>query len=256
MRQLRAFVKKEFLEQVRSGKLFILAALFGLFGIMNPAIASLTPWLTEMLSGQLAESGMTVSRVEVSAMTSWAQYFKNMPMALVIFVVMFSGILTSEYQNKTLIHLVTRGMKRWKILLAKTLVMALCWTLGCLACYGITYGYNAYFWDNGIAAHIFFAAFCLYLAGLWIIALIPLASALFGAASAVVLTAGAGYLLAYLIGLIPKVRPYTPAQLMGAQTLLSGAGGVGDYGAAIVVTALLIVLQIAAAIAVFDKKDL
>lgn len=256
MRQMHAFLKKEFLEQVRSGKLLVLAALFCLFGIMNPAIASLTPWLAEMLSEQLAENGMTVVGVEVSAMTSWVQYFKNMPMALVIFTVMFSSILTSEYQNKTLIHLVTRGMKRWKILLSKTMIMALFWTFGCFICYGITYGYNAYLWDNSIAEHIFFAAFCLYLAGVWIITVIPLASAFFGTTSVVVLSAGAVYLLSYLIGLIPEIKPYTPTYLMGASVLLSGTGNVGSYGRAIVIAVVLIVLNVAAAMVVFDKKSL
>lgn len=254
MRQLKAFMKKELLEQARSGKLVILTVLFVLFGIMNPALAVLTPRLMELLSSQLAESGMIVAGVEVSAMTSWAQYFKNMPMALIIFAVLFSGILTSEYQNQTLIPVLTRGMKRWKILLSKTLVMTLLWTIGSLACYGITYGYNAYFWDNGVAEHVFFAAFCFYLAGLWIITVIPLASALFQTTSAVILSAGAAYLFSYLIGFIPKVRPWTPTHLMGASALLSGGGRLGDYGAAIAITVAWMAANVAAAIAVFARK--
>ena len=39
MRSLIAFIKKEFTEQLRSGRLIILGLLFVLFGIMNPAIA-------------------------------------------------------------------------------------------------------------------------------------------------------------------------------------------------------------------------
>ena len=45
-----AFLKKEARESLRSGKLVILASLFLLFGIMNPAIAKLTPWMLEMMS--------------------------------------------------------------------------------------------------------------------------------------------------------------------------------------------------------------
>ena len=50
MRQLIAFLKKEWLDLTRSGKLFLLILIFTLFGIMNPAIAKLTPWLMEMFS--------------------------------------------------------------------------------------------------------------------------------------------------------------------------------------------------------------
>ena len=71
MRSLIAFVKKEFLEQLRSGKLLILGILFVLFGVMNPAVAKLTPWLLELMSESLAESGMTVGEVTVTAMDSW-----------------------------------------------------------------------------------------------------------------------------------------------------------------------------------------
>ena len=39
MKPLLAFIKKEYLEAARTGKITILALLFVLFGIMNPAIA-------------------------------------------------------------------------------------------------------------------------------------------------------------------------------------------------------------------------
>lgn len=40
-----AFMKKEWMENVRTGRIWILLILFGLFGVMNPAIAKLTPWI-------------------------------------------------------------------------------------------------------------------------------------------------------------------------------------------------------------------
>ena len=96
MKALIAFTKKELLEQVRSGKLLFLTILFVLFGIMNPAIAKLTPWLMETLADSLAESGMIVTEVTVSAMDSWVQFFKNIPIALIAFALMESGIFTRE----------------------------------------------------------------------------------------------------------------------------------------------------------------
>ena len=86
-----AFLKKELLEASRSGKLLFLVILFLLFGIMNPAIAKLTPWLFEIMSESLEESGMVVTQVTVDALTSWTQFFKNVPMALIVFLLMYSG---------------------------------------------------------------------------------------------------------------------------------------------------------------------
>lgn len=78
MKSLHAFIKKETMEQFRSGRLMILGILFVLLGVMNPAVAKITPWLLEILADSLAESGMTVTPVTVSAMDSWVQFFKKM----------------------------------------------------------------------------------------------------------------------------------------------------------------------------------
>ncbi len=243
MRQLIAFMKKEWLEQVRSGRLLLLMLLFCLFGIMNPAIAKLTPWMMEMLSGQLAGSGMTIGKVTVDAMTSWVQFYKNIPIALIIFVVMYGGVLTAEYQKGTLINIVTKGMKRSKIVAAKGLVMAAVWTAGYFVSYGITYGYNAYFWDNRIAANCFLSAFCFWLFGLWLISVILSASVLCRSAASVILAVGGAFAAAYMAGLLPALKEYSPSFLMNYAPLLAGTSGIGDYAACMLVTAVLIAVQ-------------
>lgn len=256
MKQLFAFTKKELLEQYRTGKLMFLAILFCLFGIMNPAIAKLLPWMMEIMSEQLAQNGMSVSTVEVDAMTSWVQFFKNMPIALIVFIIMFSGILTAEYQKGTLINIITKGMKRWKILVSKLGVLTLFWTLGCLISFGITFGYNTYFWDNDTVQNIYFAVFCFYLFGLWLLSVLLLASAFFHSASAVTLTVGVAFLAAYLPGLIPAVNKYSPACLLEPTSLLTGAKSIGNYEIALIITTVLIILGIVFTVMVFNKKNM
>ena len=51
---------------------------------MNPAIAKLTPWLMEQFATSLQESGLVVTEVIVNAMTSWTQFYKNIPMGLIV----------------------------------------------------------------------------------------------------------------------------------------------------------------------------
>ena len=69
MKPFLAFTRKELLAQFRTGKVTILGILFVLFGIMNPAIAKLTPWLMEMMADSLAESGMIITDITVTANT-------------------------------------------------------------------------------------------------------------------------------------------------------------------------------------------
>lgn len=255
MRQFIAFTKKEILEQFRTGKLLLFVLLFSLFGIMNPAVAKLTPWMVEMMSEQLAESGMAVTAVEVDALTSWTQFFKNMPMALVIFLILFSGILTTEYQKGTLINVVTKGMKRWKILISKMGVMMVIWTLGCMLTYGITFGYNAFFWDNSVAHNVIAAVGCFYLLGLWLISVLILASVFSRSSGAALLMTGAAFGVSYLLGLFPAVKEYMPSYLMDSASMLSGVKDMGDYWIAAVVTVMLIVAGSILSVAAFRYKN-
>ena len=84
MKSFIAFLKKEVFECIRSGELTFFCILFLIFGIMNPAIAKLTPWMLETLSDSLAEQGMMVTEVTVNALTSWTQFFKNIPIGKVV----------------------------------------------------------------------------------------------------------------------------------------------------------------------------
>ncbi len=256
MKSLIAFTKKEWMEQLRSGRLLLLSILFALFGIMNPAMAKLTPWLFELMADTLEESGMIVTTVTVDAMTSWTQFFKNIPMALIVFVLMESSIFTKEYQSGTLVLALTKGLERYKVVLAKTFVLTVLWSVGYWLCFGITYGYNAYFWDNGIARSLLFSVTCWWLFGLFMVALMVLFSVMADANTGVLLGTGGVTLAVYLITFLPKVKPFSPAKLMGSATLLTGAEEKEAYYKAILVTVVLCVAGVMASIPIQNKRKM
>ena len=256
MKTLIAFTKKEFMEQRRSGKLLFLTILFVLFGIMNPAIAKLTPWLMEMFADSLAQSGMTVTDVTVTAMDSWVQFFKNIPMALIAFVLLESSIFTKEYQAGTLILSLTKGLPRKTVVISKAIILVVLWTIGYWLCFGITYGYNAYFWDNAIAQNLLFSCVCWWLFDLWILALMILFSCLFASGSGVLLGTGGVALGCYLLGLLPKISKYLPAKLADGNPLIHGIAETRDYYPALIITGCLYIVCFLAGIAVFNKKQL
>ena len=256
MKPMLAFMKKEYLEAVRTGKIIILIPLFVLFGIMNPAIAKLTPWMMEMLSDTMAESGLIVTNIQVDAMTSWIQFFKDIPIALIAFVLIFSDIFTKEYKSGTLLLILTKGLSRYKVVLAKTLLLLSLWTFGYGICFAITYGYNAYFWDNGIANNLFSSVAMWWLFGIWVICLIVLFSSLLQNNTGVSLCTGGTVLLAYLLSIIPKVKGYSPTMLMNASSLLIGAVGIDAYIKAIIIVAISGVICITVSVPVMNKKQL
>ena len=256
MRSFFAFLKKELLESARSGKLMILSALFIVFGIMNPAIAKLTPWLIEMMAEELAESGMTVTEVAVDALTSWTQFFKNVPMALIAFVFIYGGVFTSEYGSGTLVLVLTKGLERHKVVLSKAFTSLFLWSAGYFVCFGITYAYNFYYWDNSIAIDIIPAVIYWWLFGVFTLAMTVLFSVIAKSYVGVLLPTGGCVFAIYLISLIPKLTKYMPTSLMNGMNILTGAVGADEYIPAAVITAVLSVSCIAVSIPIFNKKEI
>lgn len=256
MKSWTAFFKKELLECVRSGKIVILGVLFILFGIMNPAIAKLTPWLFELLSDSLAESGMIFTEITIDALTSWTQFFKNVPIVLIVFILLYSGIFTKEYESGTLILVLTKGLSRYKVVLAKSALLFLLWTIGYWLCFAVTYGYNAYFWDNGIAIGLLPAAAYWWLFGIWVVCLIVFFSVLCHNYHGVLLGTGGSVLGAYIIGLFPRFSEYTPTALMNGAFLLTGSESADIYVKAIVITVVMGLVCFFASIPIMNKKQL
>ena len=256
MRTLLAFTKKEITEQARTGKLLFLGILFVLFGIMNPAVAKLTPWLMEQMADSLADMGMNITEVTVTAMDSWVQFFKNIPMALIAFVLLESSIFTKEYRSGTLILSLTKGLARWKVVVSKTAVLTVLWSAGYWLCYGITYAYNAYYWDNSIAQSLAFSAVAWWVFGLWVIALMVLFSTLSSANTGVLVGTGGVVLASSLAGMIPKLSKYLPTMLTDGNSLIYGTKTPEDYTPALIVACVTAAASSAVSLTLFNKKHL
>lgn len=256
MKSLLAFIKKEFMEQLRTGKFLIVGMLFVLFGIMNPAVAKLTPWLLETMSDSLAESGMSITVATVSAMDSWMQFFKNIPMALIAFVLLESSIFTKEYQRGTLILSLTKGLRRYKIVVSKAVVLIVLWTAAYWLCFGITYGYNAYFWDNAVAKNLGFSVLCWWLFGLWVMMLTLLFSVITKSNIGALGGTGAVVFVSYLLGLLPKLSKYLPTTLADGDSLIYGVAEVKAYMWPLIITVITGVICFVISIPIFNRQEI
>ena len=84
MKQIVTLLKKESTELFRTGKATVLLIVFVIFGVMNPALAKLTPWMLNLMSSSLSDAGITIGNITVDAMTAWTQYFKNLFMEYIL----------------------------------------------------------------------------------------------------------------------------------------------------------------------------
>lgn len=256
MKGFLVFLKKELFELSRSGKLMIFGFVFILFGIMNPAVAKLTPWIIEMSADFYKSSGLVIGEVTVTAMDSWAQFIKNIPMAMIILLIMFSGIFTGEYSKGTLIPIVTKGLSRNNIVISKTAVMIIVWSAGFWLCFGVTYAYTAYYWDNSIVKNLAFMSFCQWFMGIFLICVLTFFSAFSSSASQVMMGVGGIYVAMYVVSMFGKIKEYLPSFIMEGSSLMMGQSKPGDYSAAILITSALSVLSMLVSLPITHKRQL
>ncbi|MBR4344634.1 MAG: ABC transporter permease subunit [Lachnospiraceae bacterium] len=253
---MTAYIKKECMELTRTGRLFILGIIFIIFGILNPAMAKLTPWLYEMLQDSLSEQGLQVGKVTVNALTSWTQYYKNALMIIIAFILMNSTGFTGEYQKGSLVLVVTKGLSRRKIFLAKLLVGYGTWTLLFLLYTGITLGYTKYFWGEDEVPNLFFGILFLWLLGMLVMSLLVMFGTMSGNSGQVLLGTGGILFISILLRQIPSISKYMPVKLADGLELSTGAALTSDFSGAVIISSIMIIICVIIGVIVFDKRKL
>lgn len=252
MKRTFVFMKKEWMEQIRSGRLLTLGLVFALVGIMSSAFAKMTPWLLEMMAQELEGTGIVITEVTVTALDSWTQFFKNIPIGLIVFVLMQSGIFTREYQTGTLVPVLVRGLRRAQVLTAKAMVPLILWSVCYWGCFAITYGYNAWFWEDPGAPGLTQAALCWWGFGLWVLMVMVLSSVVASSGTGVLLGVGGAVVVSFLLGAIPKLSDWVPTALMAGDALARGS--MDTPGSAVAVAAVTGALCLVISVPLFDRK--
>ena len=253
---MTAFIKKECMELTRTGKLLILSIIFIFFGILNPAMAKLTPWLYEMLSETFADQGLIVGEVTVNALTSWTQYFKNFSMIMIVIVLLSSAAFTNEYQKGTLVQVVTKGLSRRKIYFSKLLTGYAVWTAMFLIYTGITLGYTVYFWGNDGVSNLFYAILFPWIFGMMIMSVLTMFGAFASNSGQVLLGTGGIFFICIILGYVPKLSKYLPTRLMDGLEICNGTSQVSDFITALIISLTVMVISVIIGMVTFDKRKL
>ncbi len=254
MKGFYAFLKKELLEQLRTFKWLIILSVFFLFGMMSPILAKLLP---DILSGMKVE-GMVITIPEPTVMDAYAQFFKNFTqMGILVLILVFGGTLSNELSRGTLVNILAKGLPRATVILSKYIAGILLWTVGYLLAVLTTYGYTEYLYKETNVSNLFFSLFCLWIFGLFVLALIFLSSTIApGNFGGLILTA---IILATMLimDIIPNTHRFNPIALASDNmTLLTGTKDSKDLIAALVITVIFSIGCILVAVRLFNKKKL
>lgn len=254
MSQFFAFTRKELYESKATFRLYILLAVFVLFGVTGPLLAILTPAILEMVA--TGDSGITIILPDPTAIDAWSQFFSNFSqMGSLTLAIMFAGLMSNELGRGTLVNLLTKGLKRATVIVSKFVGAGLLWTLAIGLSVGICWLYTAFYFDTADMTHTVFMFIAPWLFGLFLIALLLFGGTLFGNFGGS-LGIGLGTFFALVfVNMIPGVEGYNPVSLAsGALSVMSGAGSASDLVPATLVCIGGIGVLLAGTIAVFNRK--
>ena len=227
---------------------------FLMFGIMNPLVAKLTPYIIETL----VPDGVSIAIPEPSALDSWTQFFKNITqMGLIVMVVVFNGILVTEVSRGTLINMLTKGLSRKAVILSKYTCMALVWTASILVSFLVTWEYTVYLFPTDGVNNLLFSVFCLWLFGLALLSLLMFASTFVNTNYGSLLIVGGTIAAGMLLNLIPNFYKYNPLSLSTKNMdLLTNTVSPSSLYNVIGITAIITVTLIVLSILIFRKKQI
>ncbi len=120
MTQLTVFLRKEVLGGWRNKKDH---HLWSDFSDGGHALAFLAKIMPDIFSSMVTD-GIQITVSTPTSVDSWMQFYGNIgSLGLLVFVILFADTICAEIEQGTLINLITKGLPRQTILLAKTLYL-------------------------------------------------------------------------------------------------------------------------------------
>ncbi len=254
MRGFFAFTKKEFREHFRTYRIIILAAVFFVFGMFSPLTAKMLPEIFSSLDMQ----GIVINIPEPTYLDAYSQFFKNMTqIGLIVVLLVFSGMITNELTKGTLVIILSKGLPRHTVILSKYLVAVILWTISYAAAAVLNHVYTVYLFNQVSGEGVLFSLFCLWLFGVFMLAVIILASTITqGNYGGLLLSAGILILL-MVLNMFPKCQRFNPVSLAANNAgLIANTVSVSDLVPTVWITVGLTALGILLSIFIFQEKQL
>ena len=260
MKNYLIFLNKELFESYKTYKLLIMAAVFLFLGMASPVTAIFMPEILKWaVSSDPATAGMDLSSLITVpvAFDSWMQFFSGYvgQMGIFALVIVFSGMLSSEFSRGTLTIMLSKGLSRSTVILAKLTNAFIIWTASYALAALVAWAYTIYFFPGEAVPNLFLAIFCLWVFGVFLLSLTMLMATLTKRGFACLLALGASAVVMILLNLSPKIAKYNPGSLVDLPIRLTSGTATPSQTIPVLVFALIwIVLLSALSILVFSKS--
>lgn len=249
-----AFLKKELIENVRTNKFLVIMIVFFIFGMMSPLTAKLLPVIFENID----MDGMVINIPEPTAFDSYTQFFKNCgQMGFIVLLIVFSSTLTSEISKGTLVIMVTRGLSRTSVILAKFTSAVMIWTSALTVSALTAFLYTIYLFPNDSVTNLLLSIICLWIFGILMLAALIFSSVIASGGFGSLLITGGFAVVMFIIDIFPKLQKYNPIRLASDNMAMLYEGyDLSSLTVPIIISAVLICVFISSSLILFDKKKL
>ncbi len=237
---------------MKNYRFLILFAVFLIFGIMSVFLAKFTP---EILSALAADMEMISEPV---ALDAWKQFYKNISgVGFSAFIILFGSCLSNEYSKGTLVLMVTKGLSRKAVILAKYTVAAALMTISYWIGYAATYGYTTLLWNDNDLSNVAFAAVSLWIVGFLYLSILMIGCVIFKQTFTSILFTGGMVTIISLLGMIEPIAKFNPFILTSKNVdLISGEAVPADFMIPAFISIVLSIFGVLIAIRLFNKKQL
>ncbi|MDE6406814.1 MAG: ABC transporter permease, partial [Lachnospiraceae bacterium] len=246
------FVKKEFTENIRNYRFFIMLAVFLTFGMMSAFLAKFTP---EILSALAADMEMSAAP---AALDAWKQFFKNISgVGFSAFIILYGNCLSGEYSKGTLVLMITKGLSRKAVILAKYTVAAVLMTVSYWGSYAFAYGYTAFLWADTKLPHVTLAALALWIVGFLYLSILMIGCVLFRQPFASILFTGGIVAMISLPGMTEPLAKFSPFYLTTQNIdLIAGIAAPSDFIMPALISVTISIGGLLIAVKLFNTKEL
>lgn len=253
MKSYLIFSKKEWIEQWKNYKLFILGAVLLVFAMLSPVLAKMMPDIF-----QNVDLGVEFVIPDPTYGDAYAQFFKNMNQTVILLILfLFSGNIAQEINRGTALLMFAKGLSKPAFILSKFSVEMLIWTLSYWISVGVFWGYTQYLFPEQTPVNFFPAMGCLWLLVVFVLAVINFASVISNQSFVTMILSGGVMLCLYIANSFPKLTEYLPVTLGNLNLqLILGAKDIKDIVLPVLVTVGLSILSLLAAVTLFQKKQL
>ena len=223
-----AFIKKEFVENLKNYRFFILFAIFAIFGLSSAFLAKFTPEIIAALG-----AGFEATEEPV-ALDAWQQFYKNISgVGFSALIILFGSCLT------------------------KYTVAAVSMTVSFWVSFVGAYGYTDHLWPDTSLSYIVPSAFFMWMIGFLYLSILILGCVLFKQTFTSILFTGGIVALFSVFSMVRPLSALNPIVLTSRNVdLISGKISITEFTVPFIISVVLSVVFLVAAISAFNKKQL